>query len=34
MPRELEEAARIDGASPLRIFFLVVLPRPNRRWWR
>lgn len=26
IPRELEEAARIDGASPFEIFFRVVLP--------
>lgn len=26
IPRELEEAARIDGATPLQIFFRVVLP--------
>jgi arabinogalactan oligomer/maltooligosaccharide transport system permease protein len=26
LPRELEEAARIDGAGPWRIFFQVVLP--------
>lgn len=26
IPRELEEAARIDGAGPLRIFWQVVLP--------
>jgi arabinogalactan oligomer/maltooligosaccharide transport system permease protein len=26
LPRELEEAARIDGAGPLRIFFTIVLP--------
>jgi raffinose/stachyose/melibiose transport system permease protein len=26
IPRELDEAAVIDGASPLRVFFLVILP--------
>jgi multiple sugar transport system permease protein len=26
LPRELEEAARLDGASTLRIFFSVILP--------
>jgi arabinogalactan oligomer / maltooligosaccharide transport system permease protein len=26
LPRELEEAARIDGAGPVRIFFTIVLP--------
>jgi multiple sugar transport system permease protein len=26
LPRELEEAARLDGASTLRIFFCVILP--------
>jgi raffinose/stachyose/melibiose transport system permease protein len=26
IPRELDEAAIIDGASPLRIFFLIILP--------
>ncbi|WP_420668683.1 carbohydrate ABC transporter permease [Mesorhizobium japonicum] len=26
IPRELDEAARIDGAGPLRLFFQVVLP--------
>jgi multiple sugar transport system permease protein len=26
LPRELEEAARLDGASTLRIFFAVILP--------
>lgn len=26
IPRELDEAAIMDGASPLRIFFLVILP--------
>ena len=26
VPRELDEAATIDGASPLRIFFSVILP--------
>lgn len=26
IPRELDEAALIDGASPLRIFFLIMLP--------
>lgn len=26
IPREIEEAAAIDGAGPLRIFFIVVLP--------
>ena len=26
IPRELEEAARVDGASPVKVFFLVILP--------
>jgi raffinose/stachyose/melibiose transport system permease protein len=26
IPRELDEAATVDGAGPLRVFFLVVLP--------
>ena len=26
IPRELEEAARIDGASPNQLFFLIILP--------
>lgn len=26
IPRELDEAAIIDGAGPLRVFFLVILP--------
>ena len=26
LPRELEEAARIDGAGPVRIFFTIILP--------
>ena len=26
LPRELEEAARLDGASTLRIFFVIILP--------
>jgi raffinose/stachyose/melibiose transport system permease protein len=26
IPRELDEAALIDGASPLRVFFSVILP--------
>ncbi len=26
MPRELEEAARVDGAGPLRIFLLIIAP--------
>ncbi len=26
VPRSLEEAARVDGAGPFRVFFLVVLP--------
>jgi len=26
MPKELEEAARIDGAGPLRTFFLIIIP--------
>jgi len=26
IPRELEEAARVDGASPARVFFSVILP--------
>lgn len=26
VPRQLEEAARIDGAGPFRVFFLIVLP--------
>lgn len=26
MPRELEESARIDGAGPLRTFFLLIVP--------
>jgi multiple sugar transport system permease protein len=25
-PREIEEAARVDGAGPLRLFFLIALP--------
>jgi multiple sugar transport system permease protein len=27
MPREFEEAAAIDGASPLRTFFLIMIPQ-------
>jgi raffinose/stachyose/melibiose transport system permease protein len=26
IPRELEEAARVDGASPMKVFFWVILP--------
>ena len=26
IPRELEEAARVDGASPVKVFFWVILP--------
>ena len=31
IPMELEEAARIDGAGDLRIFWSVVLPLCRRR---
>ncbi len=29
LPQELEEAARVDGAGPIRIFFRIVLPLLN-----
>ena len=31
IPRELDEAALIDGAGPLRLFFQVVLPAAAQR---
>ena len=30
LPRELEEAARIDGANPLQIYWWVMLPLRRR----
>ncbi len=30
VPRPLEEAARIDGANPYQVFFLVVAPHQAR----
>ena len=32
LPEELSEAARIDGASELGIFFRIILPLASRRW--
>lgn len=38
LPEELEEAARMDGAGPVRVFFRIILPllrrsSPRRRSW-
>jgi len=30
LPRELEDAALIDGATPFQIFFQIILPSLNR----
>jgi ABC-type sugar transport system, permease component len=34
IPFELDEAARIDGASPPQIFFRIYLPLMAPAWWR
>jgi len=34
VPREMEEAAAIDGAGPMRIFWRIMLPLVLPAWWR